>query len=465
MTVLNETIDVARPIDEAFDYVSDFTTTTEWDSTVLRATKLTPGAIKIGTEFDVVCALPVGSVDIKYKIIAMKTDDSIELLGSCKYFLVRDKIQFSRSKRGTRIQYGASFEFKPLVKPIASLSKKGMEKMGRDSVAGLATALEDNYPLEAQSNSKRRAGDSAVSGLPLFSRLGYQLGRKRFNPMTTSVKGKHMVLTGATAGLGYTLAKEFARRGVDLTLVARDRKKVEKVVADLKRETGNDQIGYELADLSLLEQVDNVISRLLKAGKPIDVLINNAGALFNERELTTEGLERSAALLLLSPYRLTEGLKPLLAKAPAARVINVVSGGMYSQKLDVDLLLGEDGGKYSGSATYARQKRALMVMTEEWARKWLEEGIVVNAMHPGWADTPGVRSALPTFRRLTKRVLRSPQEGADTVVWLAVAKEAGTVSGKLFLDRAERTTHFFKSTVEAPKERYRLSEFLKSYSY
>jgi NAD(P)-dependent dehydrogenase (short-subunit alcohol dehydrogenase family) len=133
---------------------------------------------------------------------------------------------------------------------------------------------------------------------------------------------------------------------------------------------------------------------------------------------------------------------------------------MYSQKLEVDALLNDDGDKYSGSTAYAREKRALMVLTEEWARDWADDGIVVNAMHPGWADTPGVQSALPEFRSVMRTVLRSAEEGADTIVWLAVATEAGEVSGKLFLDREVRRTHLLKRTRESESERRKLLEFL-----
>ena len=153
----------------------------------------------------------------------------------------------------------------------------------------------------------------------------------------------------------------------------------------------------------------------------------------------------------------------MLVKASAPRVVNVVSGGMYSQKLDVDALLNNDEGDYSGSATYARQKRALMVLTEEWAEKWKGQGIVVNAMHPGWADTPGVRSSLPMFRKLTRAVLRTSEEGADTIVWLAVAREASAVSGKLFLDREVRSTHLLKTTIEPREERRKLLDFLNQF--
>jgi NAD(P)-dependent dehydrogenase (short-subunit alcohol dehydrogenase family) len=192
-------------------------------------------------------------------------------------------------------------------------------------------------------------------------------------------------------------------------------------------------------------------------------LINNAGALFNPRALTAEGLEQSFALLLLSPVRLTLGLKPLLARAGAARVINVVSGGMYSQKLNVDELICPEQG-YSGSVAYAKAKRALMVTTEQWAQEWADDNIVVNAMHPGWANTPGVENALPGFHKLTRLILRSPAEGADTINWLAVATEAGKISGKLFLDREPRTTHLMSSTVEEHAEREKLRQFLANFT-
>jgi dehydrogenase/reductase SDR family protein 12 len=210
-----------------------------------------------------------------------------------------------------------------------------------------------------------------------------------------------------------------------------------------------------------MEDVDKLVKRFIKQGKPIDVLINNAGALFNPRSETSEGLEQSFALLLLSPYRLTVGLKPLLLKSSEPRVINVVSGGMYSQRLDVDSLQNDSPTAYSGSVAYAREKRALMVLTQEWAKAWAEQGVVVNAMHPGWADTPGVKNSLPEFRKMTRSVLRSAEEGADTIVWLAVASEAGKVSGELFLDRKIRSPHLLKKTRETAPEREKLMEILE----
>ncbi len=461
MTVLHETVEVKRPIEEVFAYISDFATTAEWDPNVLSARKVTSGSLAEGTEFEVVCALPVGSVTLLYTVEKLQANTHIKLRGRCAFFEVQDIITLSGTATGTVVNYRAEFQFKRLVATVAALSSKGLQKMGRESVAGLARALEDNFPLQATSRLTRAADRLVLPGVTMFSRLGYVLGRKHFNPMSAYVKTRHMLITGASSGLGYAAALELARRGARLTLVMRNREKAESRVAAIQRETGNSAIEYEIADLSLMGDVDALVARMKKRGEPLDVLINNAGALFNPRAETAEGLEQSFALLLLSPYRLTEGLKSLLAKAPDPRVINVVSGGMYSEKLKVDALQMPDNSEYSGSTAYARQKRALMVLTQTWAEKWAKAGIAVNAMHPGWADTPGVREALPQFRRLTKSVLRSAEEGADTIVWLAVATEAGDASGELFLDRQIRPAHLVRSTREAAGERDNLLELLE----
>ena len=101
-----------------------------------------------------------------------------------------------------------------------------------------------------------------------------------------------------------------------------------------------------------------------------------------------------------------------------------------------------------------------MVQTEQWSQQWQQFGISCNAMHPGWADTPGVEHALPAFHKITRRILRTPEQGADTIVWLAAASEAGEISGKLFLDRQVHSAHLLKVTREAPREKRLMQKYL-----
>ena len=113
---------------------------------------------------------------------------------------------------------------------------------------------------------------------------------------------------------------------------------------------------------------------------------------------------------------------------------------------------------YRGATAYARAKRAQVVLSEEWAKRLRSDGIAVHAMHPGWADTPGLETGLPGFRTLVGPLLRTPQEGADTIVWLAVAEEPGRTTGRFWLDRRPRPLHRLASTrrSDTPAERERL---------
>jgi NAD(P)-dependent dehydrogenase (short-subunit alcohol dehydrogenase family) len=179
------------------------------------------------------------------------------------------------------------------------------------------------------------------------------------------------------------------------------------------------------------------------------VLIHNAGVMPQERAESVDGHELCLATHVLGPHLLTRLLLPALEAAAGARVIWVTSGGMYAHKLDLsDLEYVE--GSYRPAVAYARTKRMQVALADEWSRR---TGLVVHSMHPGWADTPGIEASLPAFRRVIGPALRSPEQGADTTVWLAAATRPGQTSGELWHDRTIRTKYYMPWTHESADER------------
>ena len=431
IVTLDETVTVDRPLREVFAYVSEFSRIEEWDPGVAAGHSLTPGEPGVGSEFRI--DMKAG-FSLHYTVIEFEQDRRMLMTVDSRVFTAREEISFAAVEGGTEVRYLANFDFPRPLAAANRLYPAAMDKVGKSTMAGLKAALEDEFDAPTASRRLELADKFVLPGLWRFTRFGYSRSRKHWKPVSAYLGEKHAVVTGATSGVGLAAATALAGLGARVTLVARDKDKAEATADEIRRQTGNTRVFVELCDLAVIAEVHTLADRLLAAGTPLDILVNNAGALFNPRQVTAEGFEKSFALLLLSPYVLTERLQPLLAKSGAARVVNVSSGGMYSQKIHPDDLQS-NRTKYSGSVAYARAKRGLMILTEEWARNWLEDGIVVNAMHPGWADTPGVETSLSTFYRTTRCLLRSPKEGADTAVWLAAATEAGKVSGKFWLDR------------------------------
>jgi dehydrogenase/reductase SDR family member 12 len=280
-----------------------------------------------------------------------------------------------------------------------------------------------------------------------FTRIGYHARRRlfRWTPLLSlRVDGKLAIVTGATSGLGRTAAELIARQGAEVCIVGRNPERTERARAEIAAAAGA-AVEADLADLSLLADTAALAARFAERHDRLDVLVLNAGALTHEYTLTSEGNETTLATHVLSQFLLIRALRPLLEAAAPSRVIVVASGGMYTQPLEVDAL---DPGPaaFDGTKAYARCKRAQVVLAEEWTRRMLGTRVTVNAMHPGWADTPGLREALPGFSRALGPLLRTPEEGADTIVWLATAPDAAELGGQFFLDRAPRAKHRLRRT-------------------
>ncbi len=285
-----------------------------------------------------------------------------------------------------------------------------------------------------------------------YDKVGYHVRKPLWREEDTHVDmtGKVCLITGANSGLGFATAKALASKGAHIIMGCRSKERGEKARQKLMEATGNTNIDLELIDLSKMDSVRDAAARIQERYAALHVLINNAGALFNERKETDAGFEQTFATDLLGPYLLTRLLLPLLKASAPARIIMVVSGGMYFGQLHLEDLQFKKR-EYNGSMAYAEAKRGLMVLTKLWARELAGTGVTINAMHPGWADTPGVADALPGFHKITGLVLRDNEQGADTSVWLAT-KPHLKASGQLFFDRKARETH------RMPKTRSSLSE-------
>ncbi len=272
-----------------------------------------------------------------------------------------------------------------------------------------------------------------------FSRPGYHLRRRLFDwssPARGALVGKTVLITGPTSGLGRATADAIADLGARVVLVSRSRDKLERVSDELSARHGQDRFPVVVADMSSLSNVRDAVDEIREREPRLDVLVDNAGAIFEERKVTDDGLEMTFATMVAGPFVLISGLLPLLEASGDGRVISVVSGGMYAQPLPLDDLQFERG-EYDGTRAYARAKRASVTLTREWARRH-DRTVRFDAMHPGWADTPGLAKSLPAFYDLVGPLLRTPSQAIDTTVWLATDQARGRDDGKLYLDRRPR---------------------------
>lgn len=280
-----------------------------------------------------------------------------------------------------------------------------------------------------------------------FTNLGFRLHTRSFEEVDADLTGRTVVITGGTGGLGRAAAVRIAGLGARTVVVGRSSEKLRSV----EREIDGDVVGYR-ADLSLMSEIRSLAERLTDTEARIDVLVNNVGVLLPERQTTSEGIERTLAVDLAGHFLLTNQLIPKLVDSAPSRIVNVTSGGMYSERIRPDdLEFAQD--EYKGASAYARSKRGQVILTGMWANRLEGTGVTVHAMHPGWAKTSGVAESLPTFNRLMGPFLRTPEQGADTIVWLVADSEPGETSGRLWFDRSVVPEHLVDRTRETEVDR------------
>jgi NAD(P)-dependent dehydrogenase (short-subunit alcohol dehydrogenase family) len=273
--------------------------------------------------------------------------------------------------------------------------------------------------------------------------------------------GKAVLITGGTSGIGKAAAKALAAMGAEVVVTGRSRGRGEAAVEEIRRETGSGKVSLMLADLAVQEEVRGLAQEFEEGHDRLDVLINNAGVILTERTETPDGLEATLAVNHLAPFLLTNLLLDLLKESTPSRVITVSSEARRGAEIDFDDL--QSKRRYRGFPVYGMTKLANILFTYELAERLRGTGVVANCVHPGAVNTnfgQNNRGPMTLLFRAFKPFMRSPERGAETVVYLASAPEAGWMSGKYLADRKVVLSSDEPHDVAAQKRLWEESERL-----
>ena len=276
---------------------------------------------------------------------------------------------------------------------------------------------------------------------PSFTRIGYVARLLPFRPISGNFAGQRWLVSGASGGIGKAVALMAAGRGAQVFAVGRNLDALESLVSESVELAGT--IHPVLCDLASVAAIDEM-ARNWSPSNEINVLVNCVGILNRDYSSTHEGFETTYTTNLLGHFHLTETLAEIGCLSKGANIINVTSGGMFNVPLNLPML---DGNKkvYNGFGAYAAHKRAQVALTDYWRDTYGQRGIQAYVVHPGWADTAGVRSSLPTFRKILKPILRNAAQAADTIIWLAASRPTA-IADRVWFDRKQRTTHAYSHT-------------------
>ncbi|XP_065887052.1 dehydrogenase/reductase SDR family member 12-like [Dysidea avara] len=282
-----------------------------------------------------------------------------------------------------------------------------------------------------------------LKGLREYTKGGYVKAAKNFDPTDIEVDAskRNFMVTGANSGIGRSTALELAKRGGTVHLVCRSAERGKEAQEAIIKETKNDKVHLHLVDMSQPKEILKFTTQFVESGAPLDTLVNNAGTMVNQRETTDDKLEKNFATNTLGTYILSTELIPALEKSKCRpRIVTVSSGGMLVMKLDSNDLQFEQVRNFDGTFAYAQNKRQQVVMVRRWALQY--PNISFSSMHPGWADTPAVQNSMPDFHRRMQDKLRTPEQGADTIVWLCLSEKAlKCPNGSFFQDRVVVSEH------------------------
>jgi NAD(P)-dependent dehydrogenase (short-subunit alcohol dehydrogenase family) len=269
------------------------------------------------------------------------------------------------------------------------------------------------------------------------------------------------MITGATNGIGKAAALALAQLGADLVLVGRNRERGERAVAEIRRESGNDNISLLLADLSSQAAIRQLAKDFLATGRPLHVLLNNAGVINMRREETIDGIEATFAVNHLAYFLLTELLLERLQECAPARIVSVSSDAHAQSggRLDFDDL--ESRKRYSLMRVYGKSKLANILFTRQLSRRLSGTRVTANCLHPGFVGSNFARNngvLASVAMTLLRPFARSPKQGAETAVYLCSSPEVEGVSGEYFVDCKARAPRSFACNDEDASRLWELSE-------
>ncbi|MFX0037256.1 MAG: SDR family oxidoreductase [Candidatus Hermodarchaeota archaeon] len=262
------------------------------------------------------------------------------------------------------------------------------------------------------------------------------------------MEGKICMITGANSGIGKATAIGLAKLNARIIMVCRDKNRGEKAKEEIIIQTGNKNIDLLLCDLSSQEQIRKLVAEFKEKYQNLHMLINNAGIMLKMRTLSVDGFEMNFAVHFLAPFLLTNLLLDVLKKSAPSRVINVASAAHKRAKIDLDDLQSENK-KYRLFSVYGISKLAEVLFTYELSRRLEGTGVTANAVHPGVVNTNLGRDQSKFSQWFARKFFKSPEEGAQTSIYLASSSEVEGITGKYFVNKQLK-----ESSEESYNEEY-----------